>query len=378
MYRVDFYIYSLHEVIVWAPIWRALRRLKVQAQWVVEPPGVHTARGSAPDKSRGYLDRKDENLVPLMTPAAHREITTFLMRNLMPYSLRADRAAHAVVTTQGTGWLGRYRGLRLRTQYGVGAVTDGYGHGAVNSGMDAVFAHGDFSRGEIARWVEPSHVHVTGFPKYAAYFRGELDRGQWRRRWVGDTGRPLVVYLSTWAHNSSIDRFADAIGRLAARYPVLYKPHHNNLHLESERIDPLRGIPGVVVEERTRSIVPFLSVADLVLADVRSGALTEAFLTDRRVVGLSPRGDPSQDRLLPEVGAAAPVCADPDALAEMVGDLLRHDPFQAGRRELARYLFADLGGRDDERTAEAMLAVLRAGSAGSDVPGRPGARNTHR
>lgn len=356
---LDFYVYSLHEVIVWAPIWRALRRRGAVANLVVEPPGVHRAKGSLPDKARGYLDQKGRNLAPLMTPDLHREITRFLKVRLMPYTLRSLHRADAVVTTQGTGWVRRYRGLKFRTQYGVGAVTNGYGHGAVNRGMDAVFAHGEFSRSEIAQVAGPDAVRVTGYPKFAAYFRGEYDRAQWQRRLGVGGDEPVVVYLSTWAHNSSIDRFAPAIAGLARDVRVLYKPHHNNLHLESERLDLLRGSPGVVVNQDVRSIVPFLCVADLVLADVRSGALTEAFLTDRPVIGLSPHGDAAQDALLPQVESAAPVCGDPDSLGEMARDLLGRDPYGPGRRELARYLFADQGGRDEEVTAEAMLAVIR-------------------
>ncbi|MFO0982164.1 MAG: hypothetical protein U1E76_10570 [Planctomycetota bacterium] len=355
---IDFYVYNLHELIVWEPIWRQLRRAGAYASFVVEPPGVHTATGSVPDRARGYLDDKRENLVPLMTDQVYGEVVTWLLDHNLPFSTVGNYHADAVVSTQGTGWLWRYDGLKLRTMYGVGAVTDSYGHGPVNQGMHAVFVHGAFSAAAIREWVAPENVLVTGFPKYVPLFRGQLDRAQWQARFGLDQSRPTIVSLSTWAQHSAIDRFAGAIAGLAARHQVLYKPHHNNLCFEHERVDQLRRQPGVIVNERERSILPFLLVADLVLADVRSGAFTEAFLTDRRTIGLSPRGDPSQDRVIPQVAQAAALCWDPAALDEQVALALGQDRFAAGRRELAAHLFQDLGGRDDEVTAHALLEVV--------------------
>src|SRR5690606_19318180 len=55
---VDFYLYATHEVATWVPIVSALRERKVDARFVLEPPGRHLVRGSAPDPSRGWRDDK--------------------------------------------------------------------------------------------------------------------------------------------------------------------------------------------------------------------------------------------------------------------------------------------------------------------------------
>jgi len=75
--------------------------------------------------------------VPLMTDGVYSEVVSWLLERGLPFSSIGNYAADAVVTTQGTGWLWRYQGLKLRTMYGVGAVTNSYGHGPVNAGMDA-------------------------------------------------------------------------------------------------------------------------------------------------------------------------------------------------------------------------------------------------
>jgi hypothetical protein len=207
--------------------------------------------------------------------------------------------------------------------------------------------------------VPAEDVVVAGYPKWSAFFRGEVDREQWARTFGLDPSRKTVVYLSTWAHHSSLDRFAEAVAALGRDYNVLYKPHHNNLHFEGERFAALRQAPGVRVETEERNIVPFLAVADLALADVRSGALTEAFLADRPAVGLSPRGDLREDNLLDGVEEAAPLLADPAALAPTVARLLADDPCREGRRRLARRLFTTFDGRDDEVTAAAIQDLVR-------------------
>jgi tetratricopeptide (TPR) repeat protein len=164
--------------------------------------------------------------------------------------------------------------------------------------------------------------------------------------------------LPTWAHNSSLCRFSGAIAALAKQYNVLFKPHHNNVHFEGERIEALMGAAGVKMLPDVTSIVPFLACADVVLADVRSGAFTEAFLLNRPTVGLSPTGDRGADNLLEEAYEAADVCAEPDSLPGLIAESLMNDPHREGRRRLAGWLFTDLSGQDDVVTAEAMIAMV--------------------
>jgi tetratricopeptide (TPR) repeat protein len=356
--QIDFYIYNVHEVVLWEPIWRALRARAVDAQFIVEPPGVCIAVGSRPDKSRGYRDIKNQNIEPLMTPEAHARILATLAGLGCPYELQGRYGADAAVTTQHVGWLGRYKGLKFRTMYGVGATKDSYGHGAVNVGMDAIFVHGVRSHQQIAAHVPSSHIVISGFPKYAAYLRGEFPTEEWRARFGCDPVKKTLAYVPTWAHNSSLDRFPAAIAALSERYNVLFKPHHNNIHFESERLDPLANAAGVKRLADVTSIVPYLACADLVLADVRSGSFTEAFLLDRPTVGLSPAGDRDADNLIDEAYLAAHVCADAGELAVMVDEALTADPYRDGRQRLAGQLFTRFDGRDDIVTAEAMIAVL--------------------
>ena len=366
---IDFYTYSIHEIIVWAYIWKALLRRGVEAHFIVEPPGLNTTYGSKPDKTRGYLDIKTENLVPLMTPDAYKDIIGFLQESGYPYETRGHYNADAVVTALGIYHLYRYRGLKLRTLYGSPAHKDAFGYHEINKGLDAVFVHGDFTRECIQKWLPAEDVIITGYPKYSLFFRGEVDTNSWSKRFRLDPNKKTVVYFSTWAHNSSLDSFAEEIAQLGKTYNVLYKPHHNNLHFEYERYDLLRKVTGVIVEERVRTIVPFYAVADIVLADARSGSFTEAFLTNRPVIGLSPYDDPEKDYLIDGIYEAAPVCRNPHELPELVAELIAHDTYIQDRQKLARYLFTSFDGRDDEVTADGIIKVVRRKTAKPAVTG---------
>jgi hypothetical protein len=291
----------------------------------------------------------------------HRLICTVLTKKGIPFFLDVNSNADAAVTTQWAHWLRKYNGLRFRTQYGVGAVTDSYGHGMVNQGMDSVFVHGSFSASEISRVLDPSKVVITGFPKYSPIFRGEIDRDSSRKTLQIPDGAPVVAYFPTWAHNSSLDLLSDEVIDLAKHFTVIVKPHHNNLELEQERLDKLEGSNGVVVNTKERSIVPFISAADVVLADVRSGSFTEAILMDKPVVGLSPNPHENDDHLIPQAFSAASVCRNPSDLKAIVESAAYSDTYKAGRKLLSSHLFTWQFGYDDMVTADAMITSILGG-----------------
>jgi hypothetical protein len=125
--------------------------------------------------------------------------------------------------------------------------------------------------------------------------------------------------------------------------------------MERGLFEPLRHTRGVCVQTREHNSVPFVAVADLLLADVRGGSFSEALLGGRPVIGLSVRDDAVEDGLLDGLHQAAPVCSDPDELGELVDQLLRKDDYIEGRCHFARRLFTTFNGYDDEVTAAALV-----------------------
>lgn len=354
---IDFYVYALHEIDVWEPIWWQLRARGVDAQFVIEPPGVNRSRGSMPDSENGWLDDKDNStIVELMDQATFELSTQRLASSGIGWLeiLRPD--ADVAVTTSGVGWLGAYQGSRVRTMYGVGAVTDSYGHGPINSGLDAVLVHGEFSARAISQVLPRERIYTVGFPKWSPATRSHLDRPGHREALglVGDD-RPVVAWLPTWAHNSSLDAYRDAVADLSRDHLVIAKPHHNNLRFEQQR---LAGVPDQIkILDGVTSLISPVLAADVVVGDVRSGGITEALLADRPVVGLVTSGSVESQHLLAGLEEAVSICVDPLDLRGAI-ERARSREAAAARTRWAEWFF-DATDRDDERAADALITVAR-------------------
>lgn len=351
--QLDIYLYSPHEVPVWAPVLGPLRARGVDARFVLEPPGRNVAWGSAPDPARGWLDVKTERLVSLVDAATEQAVLAELTK-VGEEPLRRRRLRASGGTTQGSSWVRGYSGARARMMYGVGLVNGAYGHGVVNRGFDLVLVHGPFSAAEIALAAPGVRTAVVGFPKWAAFRRGEVSRERARDALgVGRSGPPVLAWLPTWAHRSSLSD-APALASLAETFEVVMKPHHNSARFESGRLSGLP--PQVIAVPASSSLVDLLAAADVVVADLPSGGFTEALLADRPVVVLAQPGD--RDRAHAAVTEVADLCADPAGLPALAARAYRDDPCAEGRRRWAPELFGDTRGRDDELAAEALAGVV--------------------
>jgi hypothetical protein len=345
---LDLYLYSSHEVAVWAPVVPPLRAAGIDVRFVIEPPGRNVARGSAPDPSRGWLDDKRGRLVQLVDDRTERTIRQEVTAlGEVPLSRRRPRASAA--TSQGSRWLLPYAGARIRSMYGVAFVTDAYGHGTINEGFDLVLAHGPYSASQIEANVPSANVAVVGFPKWASFRRGEVGRSGARQRLGLPEGGPTLAWLPTWAHRSSLGDAA-AVTALAADFRVVMKPHHNTARFEQARLADLG--PAVTVLPSTASLVDLLVAADVVVGDVRSGGFTEGLLADRPVVGVARPG--SSGSVHPGAYEAADVCEDPGELRGLARRALSDDPHAEGRRRWVPELFGRTDGDDAGLAARAI------------------------
>jgi hypothetical protein len=366
---VDFYLYATHEVAVWEPVWQALRRRGVDAQFVLEPPGVHTAMGSVPDPTNGWRNDTSGELQPLVDESTHEAMAALLQRRGLPWIDARRTAADAVVTTQGAGWLWPYEGLRIKTEYGASAFHGAFGHGAVNEGLDAVLAHGPYSASAMSAHIDRSRIHLVGYPKWAPALRSGLDRATARGALGLPTDGTVVAWLPTWAHNTGIDDYAGALADLAEHHVVVAKPHHNNLRFESARLTAIDA--RIQVRSDLHSLVELVVAADVVVADARSGALAEAVLGDRPAVGLLPRGgDPRAAGVLGGFEDAVVWCNEPDGLADAI-TRARSADLGTARSAWRRWLFGDAGPHDDERAADVILRLVleRRGERTTDQDG---------
>jgi len=353
---VDFYLYSGHEIAVWESLWRCLRQRGIDAEFVLEPPGRHTAIGSVPDPKNGWANDLDGKIEPLVDRRTHDSMVNTLDSLGLTWIDRSRPNADAVITTQGVGWLEHYNGLRIKTEYGACAFVDVYGHGAINEGLDAVLAHGPFSARAISAHLPSERVHIVGYPKWATAHRDGLTREAAREALELSPDTPVVAWLPTWAHNATIDQYSDALGQLAETYQVVAKPHHNSVRFETERL--AAADPRIVIRQDLHSLVPLMIAADVVVADSRSGALAETFIADRPAVGLLPGIAAREHGLIAGLDDAVVWCREPEDLSQAVANALGVDRSQA-RRRWRNWLFADVGGDDDMVAAQTIISLVQ-------------------
>ncbi|MBI4514585.1 MAG: CDP-glycerol glycerophosphotransferase family protein [Deltaproteobacteria bacterium] len=286
--------------------------------------------------------------------------------------------AAAVVGTQYFWTLGRPQYKRvpvLRLMYSL-SEKGGAAHGKEWSDwFDAVLCPGPYSQRLLQRWGR--RAIIVGFPKYDDYFRGRYRAGAVRAKFGLDAKRKCALYLPTWAHHSSVDRFAAAIRELAhgGEYQVLYKPHTVTTRLERHRIECFRSeieAGQLVCIEEQSNMAELLLVADVVLADGMSGAFWEAVIvSDRPVLALHVHGEFERVLMDARVEDFAPVCDEPAALRRSIeratcahviqpsprvllaNELLSYRDGSAGQR--AAEVIAELAAEEDSRS----WAVLR-------------------
>jgi hypothetical protein len=354
--RLDFYLYATHEVATAAPVLSTLRRLGVDAAFVLEPPDRHLAIGSSPDPGAGWRNRPRARLVRLVDAPTATRLRQLVAATGLPLLDACRRDADVAVTTQGTAWLRRYTCPRVRLGYGVGLVLDSYGHGPVNRGFDAVLAHGDFSRRAMELRTPGVNAVTVGYPKWAAYRRGEMTREDARKSLGLAPDRPVLAYLPTWAHRASVDAVVDVLPALTRDWDVVVKPHHNSLRFERDRLDPLADLVPDAEPLVQTDLIPYLVAADAVVTDAVSGAFTEALLAGRPTIAITPSGE------LPGLHPAAFRCAP---VVTAAADLLEHladGPPATEESDVAHWveqMFRDCAGHDDEEAAHALLQCAR-------------------
>ncbi len=356
--KIDFYIYNTHEIIVWENTIRSLLASGVSASYIMEAPEFNKALGTISDKSKNWLDDKESELQKLMTDDIFAT-SDILIKNLeLPVLYESRHSADAVVTTQGIGWFDKYENLKFRTMYGVGATKNSYGHGVVNIGLDAIFVHGKFSQDEMSKIMGTHKIHIGGFPKWSKFFKNQIDKNEVKTKFGIHNNKPIITYIPTWAQNSSIDKYAEEILELSSQFNLLIKPHHNNYHFESERIQNLLNNPNIFVSDEI-NLMYYYTIADAIITDVRSGGFTEALLVDCPIIGLSPNENAEDDHLIKNIDNIAKIIRTTGSnFTEIIEKELERKKQNSLKNDLRNYFFENLNGNDDFVTANKMIEII--------------------
>jgi hypothetical protein len=197
---------------------------------------------------------------------------------------------------------------------------------------------------------------MIGYPRFDAWFSSKCDQNLIRKKYGLAVTTPTILYLPTWQHRSSIDTFADSVFALAGKFEVLVKPHHRTYRHEPSRMCKLESRLVKMLSPYTLPEEAF-ALADIVISDVSSGALTEGIFLNKRVVCLA-RPEELENLLMPEIRRQIPICLAPEELSQKVEEAVAMDIGSEGLQKLRRYMFDTSNGADGERAAQEIVRFI--------------------
>jgi CDP-glycerol glycerophosphotransferase (TagB/SpsB family) len=137
---------------------------------------------------------------------------------------------------------------------------------------------------ELARLKGITNTVGVGFPKLDAAFDGSCSDAfldNLRKAIKLDKNKPVVIFTATWNSSgmSAIDKWVDRLDEISKDYNVLVTVHH---WTEPEYQDKIVNTPGVVFL-KDKDILPYLMVADVMIADM-SSIIAEFCALDKPII----------------------------------------------------------------------------------------------
>lgn len=324
--RIEFYLSDEAEVCHFAPVLRELLKMGVEATFVSvrRDPKWYNA-----DRAKALIDALELPVATGPNPDADLAIATY---------------THDVLRD--------YRRLRARMMYGINLTFTFSVQPSIAlwySGFDLYLVHGPLIRRIATQYVRPEQVRTIGYPRFDGWFNNPGEAQVIRQKHKVTGSKPVILYLPTWQHRSSIDAFADSVFALSERFEILVKPHQCTFRMEPERMHKLNSGP-VRMLAPTMPQEEAFALVDVVLTDLSSGALSDTIFLNKEAVGLGTKEE-LNNLLLPEVGRHIPICLAPEDLSQKVSEALALDLRSGEIQELRKELFDSTEGGDAARAA---------------------------
>ena len=263
--KIEFYHIDAFEVPNYEPIWRKLKEMGVDARMVGVPGAKNTA-------ASGWFD--------------FDRFHHYCAERAINYTQEADPTANLALTTQNADILSDYRCPRVRLMYGPILYPAAWGLQAHSvKPFDAVLTHGKAYQYGFSQWLKPEKLPIAGYPRYDDFFAGKIDRKAIHAQWGVNDKKPVLIFLPTWGDNTAFDSFFPELLHLSDRYQIILRPHHCTLRMEPQRIKLLQE-SGLRILDHAFDLSEIYAGADVILSDVRSGAVFEAAMCNVPTVGM--------------------------------------------------------------------------------------------
>ena len=336
--KVDFFLACPSEIDDYLPIYHLLLQKGVDAQFVLLKP--HKKQ-------------------PPHTKENFNDLLAVLCRRNLNFIHRILPSVDIVITTGTSTPLQKYKKMRIKMRYGVGLNKDNpHYEEYANVGFDGILVHGEFERERFASLHAPERIKAMGMPKYDTFFHSpSLTGDELKKKLPLDSSKKTLVYLPTWGEHSSIELLFSSLKKLSEEFEIVVKPHSHTEVFSSEktRFQKLKQLTRFVLPSSTPIHEP-LALADLVIADAKSGAAPEAALLFPKVplVTITPF---QSSLFFEEINLLGPVLNQPHDLKTCVRSMMSNDSYEVKRRQFRDYAFACDSISGAEKAVKGMLEL---------------------
>ena len=337
--KAEFYLMDSFEIFHFLPIYNALIKDGIEANFVCEPVEINTVHK--------WFDY---------------DSAIEILNNLgVNYTQIADPYAKISFSTQQAEILRKYKGIKINLNYGCGFNKTNFGNTPESmKGFDYKFVHSKYMA-EIAKKVLKSNqVKIIGYPKHDDYFKNLPDKKDVLDKLGIKTGKPILVYFPTWDEDSSIQKFGDEINKLRQTFYVVTKAHHCTFRVEEKKndLEKLYEISDKVLEGNS-NFSDAVVIADIAMIDGKSGSSCEVpyLKNDLPIVYLSPREN-VQKYFKKDIFKFGEFINNPEELPETVEKVFKKDLYVPFRKEKIEYYLGSNDGKSTKRAVEEIKIIL--------------------
>jgi len=290
-----------------------------------------------------------------------------LKEKKLPFKTKMDPNVDIAITLSSHSFLHNYNNLKIKFKYGVNVSKSAYNMNKVGAcGFDGILVHGRYEKNLIEKLqVIPSErIRIMGYPKHDRFFREKETVEKIKKKLQIDTNnnKKIITYFPTWGEKSSIDRFYKSIVGLKKEFYVVTKPHHNSFYLPEKlaRWKKLELMSDLLLGTHT----PFAhaaAIADIIVADSRSGSLSEATLINPKapLVGLHAADESPKSYYYPRVFDMCTLVANPENLQNIVRKIIKNDRHSEERKLFSQDIFSHIGQNCAEIAANQIIQLSR-------------------
>lgn len=275
-----------------------------------------------------------------------------LNKKKLPFKTKMNPHADIAITLSNHKFLYNYNNLKIKFKYGVNVSKNAYNMSKIGAcGFDGILVHGQYEKDLIEkRQVIPSErIRMMGYPKHDNFFLKKKSTEQIKKKLHinAPVNKKIITYFPTWGKKSSIDLYYKSLLKLKKKYYIVTKPHHNTFYSPKEKLmrwKKLEQISDHLLDPHT----PFahaVTIADIIIADGRSGSLSEATLINPTtpLIGLHVADKSPKNYYHPDIFSICTLIDNPKKLQNVVLKMTVNALQSEKRKLFAQYIFSYIG-----------------------------------